>query len=164
MASTNVTSAEVAARYKSTVESFQAEIINTNWEEAKKYLHPEVRVHFPIAGATLVPTDPDEVVEMFKESAQWFRFVKAEAKLWAAGEDTLFEVVELHFQHTGNFFGVPPSGKQFSINGLGAWRFKNGLIHDHWGQYDMASIPQKLGISLPGDLLAPPLANATEAG
>jgi predicted ester cyclase len=156
MASANVTSAEVAARHKKLVESFQAEIINENWDEAKKYLHPEVRVHFPIGGSSLVPSDPDGVIEMFKESARWFRFVKAEPQLWAAGEDTLFEVVQLHFQHTGNFFGIPPTGKAFAINGLGAWRFKDGLIHDHWGQYDMASIPSKLGISLPGDVLAPP--------
>jgi predicted SnoaL-like aldol condensation-catalyzing enzyme len=160
MASTNVTSAEVAERYKKLVESFQAEIINTNWGEAKKYLHPDVTVHFPIGGSSLVPTDPDGVIEMFKEAASWFRFVKAEPKLWAAGKDSLFEVVELHFEHTGDFFGVPATGRRFSINGLGAWRFQDGLIHDHWGQYDMASIPQKLGVDVPGDVLAPPQAPA----
>jgi predicted ester cyclase len=145
----------VAERNKAFVEAFQAQIMAENWDEAKKFLHPEVRVHFPIAGASVVPSDPDGVIRMFQDSAQWFTFLKAEPKVWLADENHLFEVVELYFEHTGEFFGIPPTGKRFSINGMGAWRFQDGLIHDHWGQYDMAAIAGKLGLEMPGSLPIP---------
>ncbi|MDH2429200.1 ester cyclase [Sphaerisporangium sp. TRM90804] len=159
MTTTTNEQAGVAERNKAFVEAFQAEIMKENWEEAKKYLHPEVKVHFPIPGASVVPHDPDGVITMFKDSAAWFSFLKAEPKVWLADENHLFEVVELSFEHTGEFFGVPPTGKRFSINGMGAWRFQDGLIHDHWGQYDMASIPEKLGLEFPAAALPIPSAD-----
>jgi predicted ester cyclase len=141
---------DVAERNKNIVESFQGEIIKKNWAEAKKYLHPDVKVHFPPSPpGSIIPNDADGVIRMFQEPAEWFDFIEVDCSLWVAGEDTLFQVIELHFEHTGNFFGAPPTHKRFSINGLAGFRFKDGLIAEHWGQYDMASIPQKLGLDLP---------------
>jgi predicted ester cyclase len=141
----------IAERNLNIVQSFQGEIINQNYEAAKRYLHPDVVVHFPpTPPGSITPHDRDGVIEMFKENADWFTFVKVECPLWLAGEDTLFQVVELHFVHTGEFFGVPPTQQAFSISGLAGFRFKDGLILEHWGQYDMMSIPQKLGFEMPG--------------
>lgn len=150
------TTNEAANRNKKIVENFQAQIIAKNWDEAKKHLHADVKVHFPTSPlSTATPSGKDGVIEMFQLSARWFDFIKSEVKLWAGTDDSLFEVVELHFEHTGDFFGLAPTHKRFSINGLGAWRFKDGKISDHWGQYDMLSIPRKLGLELPPGALFP---------
>jgi hypothetical protein len=39
---------------------------------------------------------------------------------------------------------------------LAGFRFKDDLILEHWGQYDMMSIPTKLGIELPAGFPAMP--------
>lgn len=143
-------STDVAERNLDIVQSFQGEIIKKDYEAARRYLHPDVVVHFPpTPPGSIVPRNRDDVIEMFKENAEWFAFRKVTCPLWLAGEDTLFQVVELHFEHTGEFFGIPPTHKRFSISGLAGFRFQDNLILEHWGQYDMMSIPAKLGLDMP---------------
>lgn len=147
----------VAERNLNIVQSFQGEIIKENWDAARQYLHPDVVVHFPpTPPGSISPHDRDGVIEMFQENAAWFRFVKVECPLWVASENALFQVVELFFEHTGEFFGIPATHQSFSINGLAGFRFRDGLIGEHWGQYDMMSIPAKLGVQPPAGSPFPP--------
>jgi steroid delta-isomerase-like uncharacterized protein len=48
--------------------------------------------------------------------------------------------------HRGEFFGIPPTGKQVSISGIHILRIANGKIAEHWGNNDDLGLLQQLGV------------------
>ena len=48
--------------------------------------------------------------------------------------------------HSGDFMGIPATGKQFSIGEVHIVRFANGKGVEHWGQVDMMGMMQQLGV------------------
>ena len=58
--------------------------------------------------------------------------------------------------HSGEFQGVPPTGKQIRLSIMHIDRIENGKIVEHWGQGDALGLMQQLGIVfLPGPKLLP---------
>lgn len=59
--------------------------------------------------------------------------------------------------HSGDFRGVPASGRRFRYTGILLHRFEGGRIAEFWGQSDVLGLMQQLGatLSLPA---APPAA------
>ncbi len=47
--------------------------------------------------------------------------------------------------HTGNFAGVPPTGKQVTMLGIEMLRFADGKICEVWINFDMTGLLQQLG-------------------
>lgn len=49
--------------------------------------------------------------------------------------------------HRGEFMGIPPTEKPFSVNNADACRFtEEGMICEHWGVVDLASMMRQLGV------------------
>ncbi|MBE7472933.1 MAG: ester cyclase [Anaerolineae bacterium] len=48
--------------------------------------------------------------------------------------------------HTGEFMGLPPTGKQVTMNGIEMFRLANGKIVERWAEFDMMSLMQQLGV------------------
>lgn len=49
--------------------------------------------------------------------------------------------------HRGEFMGVPPTGKSFSVKNADVCRFTDdGLICEHWGIVDLSSMMRQLGV------------------
>ena len=48
--------------------------------------------------------------------------------------------------HTGEFMGIPPTGKHVSVPALDMARFANGKLVEHWGGPDQMSLLQQLGV------------------
>jgi steroid delta-isomerase-like uncharacterized protein len=47
--------------------------------------------------------------------------------------------------HTGEAFGLPPSGQDIGVRGLEIWRCAGGKIVEHWGVVDMSDVFMKAG-------------------
>ena len=47
--------------------------------------------------------------------------------------------------HTGDFFGIPATGKKISFSGIYIVRIANGRIVEHWGEEDSVGLLQQLG-------------------
>jgi predicted ester cyclase len=47
---------------------------------------------------------------------------------------------------TGEFMGIPPTGKEVSFTGIYIARIANGKIVEHWGEEDGVSLLQQLGV------------------
>jgi predicted ester cyclase/ketosteroid isomerase-like protein len=47
--------------------------------------------------------------------------------------------------HTGDFMGVPPTGKQITIRGMEMWRLAAGEIVERWGVIDTGGVMEQLG-------------------
>jgi steroid delta-isomerase-like uncharacterized protein len=52
-------------------------------------------------------------------------------------------------RHTGEFMGMPATGKSFSIDSIDIMRFQNGRAVEHWGLTDDMSMARQLGM-MPG--------------
>ena len=48
--------------------------------------------------------------------------------------------------HKGDFFGMPPTGKQVRMSGVYIVRIADGLIVEHWGLNDEAALLRQLGV------------------
>lgn len=47
--------------------------------------------------------------------------------------------------HTGDFFGIPATGRKIRISGIYIARIANGKIVEHWGEEDSLGLMQQLG-------------------
>jgi steroid delta-isomerase-like uncharacterized protein len=48
--------------------------------------------------------------------------------------------------HTGNFMGIPATGKQAEFTGIYVARIADGKILEHWGEEDGVSLLTQLGV------------------
>jgi predicted ester cyclase len=48
--------------------------------------------------------------------------------------------------HTGDFFGIPATGKRVDCRGMEIWRVENGQIVERWGVVDTGGILEQLGV------------------
>ncbi len=49
-----------------------------------------------------------------------------------------------HATHSGDFFGIPATGKRISLASMRIDRFRNGKIAEHWSVADIAGLMQQL--------------------
>jgi len=58
--------------------------------------------------------------------------------------DTVIENWVFQGTHTGEFLGVPATGKQLQVRGIEIWRLANGKIVERWGVVDAAGVMEQL--------------------
>jgi steroid delta-isomerase-like uncharacterized protein len=63
--------------------------------------------------------------------------------------DTVVTETTLHAVHSGDFQGVPPTGKQIAISAILIVRVEEGKIVEHRGLFDQLSMMQQLGLVPP---------------
>lgn len=51
--------------------------------------------------------------------------------------------------HSGEFFGIPATGKRVAERGIGISRIVDGKIVEEWGESDMLGMVQQLGVVPP---------------
>lgn len=69
--------------------------------------------------------------------------------------------------HSGNFFGIPATGKRIDVYEVALLRIVNGQMVEGWYMMDEAELLRQLGAKLPprpdGKLIAPPLPDTPDA-
>jgi steroid delta-isomerase-like uncharacterized protein len=56
--------------------------------------------------------------------------------------------------HTGDFWGIPPTGRQVRLTAIYIVRIANGKIVEHWGEEDGVKVLKQLGFKLRLEQLA----------
>lgn len=51
----------------------------------------------------------------------------------------------LRATHTGDFFGVAPSGRPVTMTGFSEYRFERGRMAEAWVDYDQAGVLRQIG-------------------
>ena len=54
-----------------------------------------------------------------------------------------------HLTHSGEFAGVPPTGKQLVVEGIEMYRVRDGKVSEMWHHDDFLGLMQQLGV-VPG--------------
>jgi predicted ester cyclase len=82
--------------------------------------------------------------------------------------DTVGLLFRLNATHTGNFFGIPPTGKKVDVYEIALLRIVDGRMVEGWFMMDEAELLRQLGARLPvrkdGRIIVPPVADAGESG
>ena len=47
--------------------------------------------------------------------------------------------------HVGEFFGIPPTGRAFTMSGIDIHRMEDGRLAEHWHEVDALGLMQQLG-------------------
>jgi predicted ester cyclase len=96
------------------------------------------------------PDDPpgrDGVRHRFQQAADGFETTAVEVVHSMSKGDVLMQTIRIHMKHTGDFMGLPPTGREFWIPGFDAFELREGKIAGHWGAYDVSRIPDLLGLN-----------------
>jgi predicted SnoaL-like aldol condensation-catalyzing enzyme len=133
--------------YEAIVGRFRSAVLfKRDFSAVHEVLTPDFVDHFA------PPWDPPgrAGVEMrFGQAAQAFVTRKVEILVSVCEGDALSQAILLHFEHTGEFMGIPPTGRRFAIGGSNTFRFQGDRIAEHWGVFDVAKIPDLL-VAAPG--------------
>ncbi len=62
-----------------------------------------------------------------------------------AEDDKVVARISMTGTHTGNFWGIPATGKKVEFTGVYIVRIADGKIVEHWGEEDGLSLMQQLG-------------------
>lgn len=70
------------------------------------------------------------------------------AGLMVADGDMVSAFNQVSGTHRGEFMGIPPTGKSFTVNNADFCRFtEDGMICEHWGLIDVAAMMRQLGVN-----------------
>jgi steroid delta-isomerase-like uncharacterized protein len=50
-----------------------------------------------------------------------------------------------HGTHTGEFMGIPPTGRDITMTGIEIFRIRNGKIAELWGEANLMGLVKQLG-------------------
>jgi predicted ester cyclase len=78
-----------------------------------------------------------------------FSDFRHEIKAQYADGDVVISRIVGYGTHTGDFLGVPPTGKEVSMEGIAIHRVADGRLVEHWGTVDALGLLQQLG-AIPG--------------
>ena len=62
-----------------------------------------------------------------------------------AEEDRVAVRVTAHGRHTGEFMGMPASGRQYAISETHIFHVRDGKVAEHWRDADMLGLMRQLG-------------------
>src|SRR5450432_1459503 len=94
----------------------------------------------------LAPTK-DGVKQFFAAYVGAFPDLRFTAEDILASGDKVVGRVTITGTNTGDFMGMPATGKSVSIQAIDIIRFgDDGLAHEHWGVVDVMAMMQQLGV------------------
>ena len=92
------------------------------------------------------PQGRDGVEHFFRQWRQGFADRNVRLDLEVAEGDLVTTYQTWRGTHTGEFLGIPATGKAVKVSGVDIVRVADGLIVEHWGILDMLLLMQQLGV------------------
>lgn len=145
--SSNGAPAGAGTQNKATLLRFQNDVFNGHdWrvETLAKYMTPDFVDH---SGSTDTP-GLEGVSQRFSAWQSAFGDARKENIAVLAEGDLVAVLYEIHAKHSGEFMGIPPSGKSVVIPGIEIFRFQQGKISDYWSIYDYLNTAAEIGARL----------------
>lgn len=125
-------------------------------DAARKYVAPGFTDHEAPSGS---PGGPEGYLATARYMRSTFGDARWEPEDFFASGDRFAVRLTFSGRQTGEFLGIPPTGKPVSIQHLHLYRVENGQVVEHWGGRDDLSLLIQLGaIAAPAD--APATAGA----
>jgi predicted ester cyclase len=118
-----------------------------NLDYADEVVHAEFTDHPPTRFFDIGRTGPDAL----KEAGRSFRAAAPDfhdsPELVVAEGDIVAYLGMISGTQTGELFGFPATGRRFRVWGVNFFKMRDGLIAERWGQFDVLSMMQQLGLA-----------------
>ncbi len=88
---------------------------------------------------------PEGFIQFFTMLRTAFPDMKVTVDHLVADDDNVAFAYTLTGTHSGDFLGVPATGKSISARGMQITRFENGKQVERWGSSDQLGILQQIG-------------------
>jgi steroid delta-isomerase-like uncharacterized protein len=111
--------------------------------EAEALVSGDFKAHMPGSPA---PLDREAFKQMGAMFFSAFSGIEQTIEEQVAEGDTVASRGTWHATHTGDFQGIPPTGKRVAMTWMGIDRVAGGKIAEHWAQLDILGILQQLGV------------------
>lgn len=117
-----------------------------NFDVADELIGPNVVEHQQQPGVAPDAAGP----ELVKQIARFFR--SSFPDLHIAVDDLIAEGdrvaarLTIAGTHQGEMLGIPPTGKRVEVSSIDIIRFEDGKAAEHWGETDILSMMQQLGV------------------
>jgi steroid delta-isomerase-like uncharacterized protein len=135
-------------RNKATLQQLYDEVMNGHDVDAADRLITPDR---PDHDATFPPEftrDREGFKKLFRMLIEAFPDLRFTTDFMVAEGDMVGAFSSVQGTHRGRFMGIPPTGNSFTIRNTDFCRFTgDGLIAEHWGLVDMASMLRQLGVA-----------------
>lgn len=119
------------------------EVINANTlDDLDALIAGDVNDHNPGPGMAPGLAGTKQTLGMFHAV---FSDLQVTAKDMIADGDKVVVRLTMTGTNTGEFMGLPPTGKQVTMNGIEMFRLANSKIVERWAEFDMMSLMQQLG-------------------
>jgi steroid delta-isomerase-like uncharacterized protein len=112
-----------------------------NFAVADEVLGPNYRLHFP----GYPPMDREGHKMLISAFRAGFPDMRVTIEEQVAEGDRVTNRLTLTGTHTGDFQGMPPTGKRVTVSGINIMRFENGQIVELRGVLDLMGMMQQLG-------------------
>ena len=90
----------------------------------------------------------EDVKQILASSHQSFDIKNTIEDTIASGDEVVIRVTS-RGRHLVEAFGVPPTGKETSMELIEIYRFEGGRIAERWLQSDIVGLMKQLGVELP---------------
>lgn len=114
---------------------------------APDYLH-----HDPANPDPRPVVGPEGVREHLVSLTGGFPDLNFEVEDTVADDEQIIVRWTARLTHTGDYFGIPPTGKKCEITGMNTWQVRDGKAVEGWVNRDDIGLLQQLGvIPMPGE-------------
>ncbi len=110
--------------------------------------------HDPVLGD--LPAGPDGVHEAIRSFSGGMPDAVLVIDEWIEDAETLIARWTLTGTHTGELWGMAPSGRRASMTGMHVFRFRDERIAETWVSYDALGLLDRLGLVTLGIALGGP--------
>jgi steroid delta-isomerase-like uncharacterized protein len=107
----------------------------------EEYVHADVVDHEHRTG---MPEGAEGVRAVFAAIRQGFPDHDAQVVHLVGEGDLVATYKTLTGTNTGEFFGMPPTGKRATIRVMDFVRYEDGKVAEHWGMVDLAGLQAQL--------------------
>ncbi len=137
------TPAQDAERNKAVVRRYYDEIVNGDkWELVDELLAPGFQGHKQSPGQEANRAQIKEGLAYLRQSSSDYRQVVEEM---IAEGDRVVAYYTFQGTHTGDYAGVPATGKRFCFPGIDIWQVRDGRLVGHWFVGDTYGFMQQVG-------------------
>jgi steroid delta-isomerase-like uncharacterized protein len=117
-----------------------------NLDNVEKYYAADYVDHIAFPGLPPGREGVKATVNMFASAWSDLKLVIEDQ---IAGGDKVVTRWSTTATHTGELLGIPATGKQIKVTGIGISRFEGGKVVESWTEYDSIGMMQQLGVVPP---------------
>lgn len=126
-----------------TVRLLEDEISTANFAITESLVHPSFFDHTNPPGMQEGIAGHQAIVRLFTSA---FPDGRWKVEDMVAEDDKVVARTTFRGTHTGDFFGIPPTGRSVAFGGVHIMRYEDGKLIEHWGSNDDLSLMRQLGV------------------